>query len=168
MKLGRLNHIGVATPSIADSIAHYRDTLGATAISDPFDMAEQGVRDAGRFLRLMRHNTLDPEAFDQILRESAIPWGSTAPLPQPMAKCIARLLELMASNARDKGISTLASISSALGIWRSIRRIVCDDMNMIAVSTTERSSSRLDRSESSNTVSAFDMSTDASPVKKLP
>ena len=44
MKLGRLNHIGVATPSIADSIAHYRDTLGATAISDPFDMAEQGVK----------------------------------------------------------------------------------------------------------------------------
>ena len=49
-----------------------------------------------------------------------------------------------------------------------MRRMVCDDMNMIAVSTTERSSSRLDRSESSNTVSAFDMSTDASPVKKLP
>ena len=44
MKLGRLNHIGVATPSIADSIAHYRDTLGATAISDPFDMSEQGVK----------------------------------------------------------------------------------------------------------------------------
>ena len=44
MKLGRLNHIGVATPSIAESIAHYRDTLGVTAISDPFDMAEQGVK----------------------------------------------------------------------------------------------------------------------------
>ncbi|MBU2033491.1 MAG: methylmalonyl-CoA epimerase [Alphaproteobacteria bacterium] len=44
MKLGRLNHIGVATPSIADSIAHYRETLGATAISEPFDMAEQGVK----------------------------------------------------------------------------------------------------------------------------
>jgi len=44
MKLGRLNHIGVATPSIADSIAHYRETLGATAISEPFDMVEQGVK----------------------------------------------------------------------------------------------------------------------------
>ena len=44
MKLGRLNHIGVATPSIADSIAHYRETLGATAISKPFDMPEQGVK----------------------------------------------------------------------------------------------------------------------------
>ena len=32
MKLGRLNHIGVATPSIADSVAYYRDTMGATRI----------------------------------------------------------------------------------------------------------------------------------------
>jgi methylmalonyl-CoA/ethylmalonyl-CoA epimerase len=44
MKLGRLNHIGVATPSIADSIAHYRDTLGATHIHEPFDLPEQGVK----------------------------------------------------------------------------------------------------------------------------
>ncbi len=44
MKLGRLNHIGVATPSIADSIIHWRDTMGATHISEPFDMPEQGVK----------------------------------------------------------------------------------------------------------------------------
>jgi methylmalonyl-CoA/ethylmalonyl-CoA epimerase len=44
MKLGRLNHIGVATPSIADSIAHYRDTLGATSFHEPFDLEEQGVK----------------------------------------------------------------------------------------------------------------------------
>ena len=30
MKLGRLNHIGVATPSIAASIVFYRDVMGAT------------------------------------------------------------------------------------------------------------------------------------------
>ncbi len=30
MKLGRLNHIGVATPSFADSVAFYRDVMGAT------------------------------------------------------------------------------------------------------------------------------------------
>jgi hypothetical protein len=29
MKLGRLNHIGVATPSIADSIVFTRDVMGA-------------------------------------------------------------------------------------------------------------------------------------------
>lgn len=44
MKLGRLNHIGVATPSIADSIAHYRDVMGASDITEPFDLPEQGVK----------------------------------------------------------------------------------------------------------------------------
>lgn len=44
MKLGRLNHIGIATPSIADSIVHYRDSMGATSISEPFDLPEQGVK----------------------------------------------------------------------------------------------------------------------------
>jgi methylmalonyl-CoA/ethylmalonyl-CoA epimerase len=44
MKLGRLNHIGVATPSIADSIAFYRDIMGATSIHKSFDLPEQGVR----------------------------------------------------------------------------------------------------------------------------
>ena len=44
MKLGRLNHIGIATPSIAASIAHYRDVLGATKIHAPFDLPDQGVK----------------------------------------------------------------------------------------------------------------------------
>lgn len=44
MKLGRLNHIGVATPSIADSIAFYRDVMGASVICEPFDLEEQGVK----------------------------------------------------------------------------------------------------------------------------
>ena len=44
MKLGRLNHVGVATPSIEQSIATYRDVLGATVIGDPFDLPAQGVR----------------------------------------------------------------------------------------------------------------------------
>lgn len=44
MKLGRLNHIGVATPSIVDSIAFWRDVMGATDIHDPFDLPEQGVK----------------------------------------------------------------------------------------------------------------------------
>jgi methylmalonyl-CoA/ethylmalonyl-CoA epimerase len=43
MKLGRLNHVGVATPSIDDSIALYR-TLGATKIGEPFDLPAQGVK----------------------------------------------------------------------------------------------------------------------------
>ncbi len=44
MNLGCLNHIGVATPSIAASIAHWRDVMGATKIHEPFDMPTQGVR----------------------------------------------------------------------------------------------------------------------------
>lgn len=44
MKLGRLNHIGVATPSIADSVAFYRGVMGAVEVSEPFNMPEQGVK----------------------------------------------------------------------------------------------------------------------------
>ena len=44
MKLGRLNHVGVATPDIEAAIAFWRDTMGATAITEPFDMPAQGVR----------------------------------------------------------------------------------------------------------------------------
>ena len=44
MKLGRLNHVGIATPSIDASIAHYRDVLGASVIGEPFDLPAQGVR----------------------------------------------------------------------------------------------------------------------------
>ncbi|WP_265530615.1 methylmalonyl-CoA epimerase [Sphingomicrobium marinum] len=44
MKLGRLNHVGVATPSIQDSIAHYRDTMGVEVIREPFDLPAQGVK----------------------------------------------------------------------------------------------------------------------------
>ena len=44
MNLGRLNHIGVATPSIDTSIVHWRDVMGAATIHAPFDLPAQGVR----------------------------------------------------------------------------------------------------------------------------
>ncbi len=44
MMIGRLNHVGVATPSIEKSVALYRDVLGATRIHEPFDLPAQGVR----------------------------------------------------------------------------------------------------------------------------
>jgi methylmalonyl-CoA/ethylmalonyl-CoA epimerase len=44
MNLGRLNHVGVATPSIENSVAMYRDLLGATRIGEAFDLPAQGVR----------------------------------------------------------------------------------------------------------------------------
>lgn len=42
--IGRLNHVGVATPSIDDSLKVYRELLGATAHGAPFDLPAQGVR----------------------------------------------------------------------------------------------------------------------------
>jgi len=44
VKLGRLNHIGVATPSIEASVAHYREVMGAEVVGDAFGLPAQGVR----------------------------------------------------------------------------------------------------------------------------
>ena len=43
MKLGRLNHIGVATPSIADAIVFYRDVMGATLPTAPQEAQESDM-----------------------------------------------------------------------------------------------------------------------------
>ena len=44
MKLGPLNHIGIATPSIPEAVARYRELLGAEKIGEPFDLPAQKVR----------------------------------------------------------------------------------------------------------------------------
>jgi methylmalonyl-CoA/ethylmalonyl-CoA epimerase len=44
MKLGRLNHVGVATPSIERSLEMYRTMFGAEPHGAPFDLPAQGVR----------------------------------------------------------------------------------------------------------------------------
>ena len=44
MKLGRLNHVGVATRSIERSVALYRERMGAEQVGEPFDLPAQGVR----------------------------------------------------------------------------------------------------------------------------
>lgn len=41
--IGRLNHVGVATPSIDDSVKMYREMLGATDVTEKWVMKEQGV-----------------------------------------------------------------------------------------------------------------------------
>ncbi len=40
--IGRLNHVAIVVPDLAEATALYRDTLGA-AVSDPVDMPEHGV-----------------------------------------------------------------------------------------------------------------------------
>lgn len=44
MGIGRLNHVGIATPSIEKSVEMYRNLLGATKVHEPFDLPPQGVR----------------------------------------------------------------------------------------------------------------------------
>ena len=44
MKLGRLNHVGVATPSIEQSLELYRNMFGAEPHGPAFDLPAQGVR----------------------------------------------------------------------------------------------------------------------------
>ena len=44
MPLGRLNHVGVATPSIEQSLATYRKMFGAELHGPAFDLPAQGVR----------------------------------------------------------------------------------------------------------------------------
>ena len=41
--IGRLNHIGIATPSIEASVAMYREFMGATSVTEKWAMPEQGV-----------------------------------------------------------------------------------------------------------------------------
>ncbi|MBH0113766.1 methylmalonyl-CoA epimerase [Novosphingobium sp. YJ-S2-02] len=44
MKLGRMNHIGVATPDIEASIAFYKEVMGAQVVTEPFVLESQKVR----------------------------------------------------------------------------------------------------------------------------
>ena len=78
MKLGRLNHVGIATPSIETSVALYRDLLGATKIHAAFDLPAQGVRvcfvDTG----------IPGEGGSQI--ELIEPLGESSPLHKFLAK----------------------------------------------------------------------------------
>ena len=44
MKIGNLNHVGVAVPSVTEAMQTYRDLYGATDFTEPFDMPVQGVK----------------------------------------------------------------------------------------------------------------------------
>ncbi|WDF72827.1 methylmalonyl-CoA epimerase [Novosphingobium sp. KACC 22771] len=83
MKLGRLNHVGVAVPSMADAIAYYRDVMGATLITEPFDMPEQGVKVA--FVNTPQQpGALGTNGGTQI--ELIEPLGETSPIAAFIAK----------------------------------------------------------------------------------
>jgi len=44
MKIGPLNHVGIAVPDIEEAMEIYRTLYGATDITTPFDMPAQGVK----------------------------------------------------------------------------------------------------------------------------
>ena len=44
MKLGRMNHIGVAVPDLDAAITFYREVMGATDVTEPFVLESQQVR----------------------------------------------------------------------------------------------------------------------------
>ncbi|MEM7569118.1 MAG: methylmalonyl-CoA epimerase [Pseudomonadota bacterium] len=44
MHLGRMNHVGIAVPSMTEALAYYRDIMGAQQMCEPFDMPAQGVK----------------------------------------------------------------------------------------------------------------------------
>jgi methylmalonyl-CoA/ethylmalonyl-CoA epimerase len=71
--IGKLNHVGVATPSIADALKTYRDVLGATSFTEPKALPEQGVWVA--FVNL-------PNSQIELIE----PYGEASPILAFMAK----------------------------------------------------------------------------------
>jgi methylmalonyl-CoA/ethylmalonyl-CoA epimerase len=71
--IGKLNHVGVATPSIAESVKVYRDLLGATSITEARALPEQGVSFC--FVNL-------PNAQVELIE----PYGENSPLDGFLAK----------------------------------------------------------------------------------
>tara|TARA_R100001015_G_C4508535_1_gene80915 strand:+ start:145 stop:561 length:417 start_codon:yes stop_codon:yes gene_type:complete len=44
VKVGKLNHVGIAVPSLEEAMETYRTLYGATDFVEPFDMPAQGVK----------------------------------------------------------------------------------------------------------------------------
>ena len=87
MKLGRLNHVGVAVPSMEAALAYYRDVMGASVITQPFDMPEQGVKVA--FVGTPQQpGALGTDGGTQIELIEAIPLPDGS--PSPIASFIAK------------------------------------------------------------------------------
>ncbi len=44
MKIGPLNHVGIAVPNLEEAMENYRNLYGATEFVEPFELPTQGVR----------------------------------------------------------------------------------------------------------------------------
>ncbi|WP_338243639.1 methylmalonyl-CoA epimerase [Aurantiacibacter hainanensis] len=79
MQLGRMNHIGVAVPDLAEAIAFYRGVFGATDITEPFDLPEQGVK-------VCFVNTPGPAGTEGTQVELLAPLSEESPVTNFLAK----------------------------------------------------------------------------------
>jgi methylmalonyl-CoA/ethylmalonyl-CoA epimerase len=95
--IGRLNHVAIATPDMEQSVAIYRDTLGAT-VDAPMDLPEFGVTTV--FVRL-------PNTTVELLH----PLGDNSP--------IARFLERNPSGGLHHVCYEVADINAAVATLRS-------------------------------------------------
>lgn len=66
--IGKLNHVGVATPSIAETARVYRDMLGATDITPTRALPEQGVNVAFVNLPNSQIELIEPLGEDSPLK----------------------------------------------------------------------------------------------------
>ena len=82
MKLGRMNHVGIATPDIEASIAFYRDVMGATDITEPFVLEEQKVRVC--FVNTPNHSGGDAPGGTEV--ELLEPTGDDSPISGFLAR----------------------------------------------------------------------------------
>jgi methylmalonyl-CoA/ethylmalonyl-CoA epimerase len=71
--IGRLNHVGIATPSLDAAITLYRDTLEATRFTEPMVLEAQGVRLCFCVLANSEIELLEP-------------WGEASPIHGFLAK----------------------------------------------------------------------------------
>ena len=67
MKLGPLNHVGVAVPDLEVAVARYRDVFGAQDISDVITMEERGL-----YVQFVNLPTGQVELIE--------PYGETSPI----------------------------------------------------------------------------------------
>jgi methylmalonyl-CoA/ethylmalonyl-CoA epimerase len=105
MTLGRLNHVGIATPSIERSVAWYRHLLGAREVHEPFDMPEHGVRVCFIDTRNSQIELLEPLGEDSPIAQflAKNPEGGQHHICFEVADIHAAMVELESKGARVLG-----------------------------------------------------------------
>ena len=110
--IGKLNHVGVATPSLDEAVKLYRDVLGATDITEKRTMEEQGV-------------TFPFVNLGNAQIELIEPWGENSPILNFLAKnpqggqhhiCF-EVEDIIAARdeMRDKGVRILGTGEPRIG-----------------------------------------------------